>query len=561
MSQTETFIDTHCHLLPGVDDGAGTWDEAMAMARLAVADGISVAVVTPHQLGTNRQLDGPTIRAKTAHLQEFLNRGDVPLRVLPGAEVRVEPDLIENVRDGEVLTLADRGRYVLLELPHEVYLPLDEMLLDLRRAGLTGILAHVERNRGVLAQPAVVASLVDAGCLLQVTAGSITGSFGTDVQKLAWRLIERGQVHFVATDAHGAGTRRPQIAGRVSEDRRAGRLSGGVRSVPQPPGRRSQRPVDPVTDEGALAETLGTGPLVSLEQGRMTQSRRWWLRMTIGLGLPMFFALLAAPCRAADWVDVRVAGPFVVRADFPLAGLEGLLGELARLQNDLARSLGVRAPSEPIGLCLFRNEQTYRAYLGRHFPTTPYRRALFVKSDGPGQVLVHRNSQFAVDIRHECTHALLHSTLPMVPLWLDEGLAEYFEVPPRERASDNPYLKSVKWAVRFGMVASMEELEHETDFSKLSRNDYRDSWAWVHFMLHGPAEARHELIAYLADIQASTPPGTLSGRLARRLPNLRSRMAEHFKTWQRWGAKNGTGPILGSEKRDRSDISKIDKTR
>jgi len=211
MSQTETFIDTHCHLLPGVDDGAGTWDEAMAMARLAVADGISVAVVTPHQLGTNRQLDGPTIRAKTAHLQEFLNRGDVPLRVLPGAEVRVEPDLIENVRDGEVLTLADRGRYVLLELPHEVYLPLDEMLLDLRRAGLTGILAHVERNRGVLAQPAVVASLVDAGCLLQVTAGSITGSFGTDVQKLAWRLIERGQVHFVATDAHGAGTRRPQM--------------------------------------------------------------------------------------------------------------------------------------------------------------------------------------------------------------------------------------------------------------------------------------------------------------------------------------------------------------
>jgi len=211
MPHSETFIDTHCHLLPGVDDGAANWDDALAMARLAVADGVSAAIVTPHQLGTNRQLDGPTIRAKTAHLQEFLNRNNVALRVLPGAEVRVEPDLIEKVRAGEVLTLADRGRYVLLELPHEVYLPLEEMLRDLRRADLVGVLAHVERNQGVLAQPAVVEPLVAAGCLLQVTAASLTGSFGPDVARLASRLVARGQVHFVATAAHGAKSRRPQM--------------------------------------------------------------------------------------------------------------------------------------------------------------------------------------------------------------------------------------------------------------------------------------------------------------------------------------------------------------
>ncbi|MBN2218408.1 MAG: hypothetical protein JW719_13620 [Pirellulales bacterium] len=211
MSQGETFIDTHCHLLPGVDDGAASWDDALNMARLAVADGIATAVVTPHQLGTNRQLDGPTIRTKTAHLQEFLNQNQVPLRVLPGAEVRVEPDLIDRVREGDVLTLADRGRYVLLELPHEIYLPMEDMLDNLRRAGLTGILAHVERNQGVLAQPAVVVPLIEAGCLLQVTAGSITGSFGPDVQKLACRLVERGEAHFVATDAHGPKRRRPQM--------------------------------------------------------------------------------------------------------------------------------------------------------------------------------------------------------------------------------------------------------------------------------------------------------------------------------------------------------------
>jgi len=211
MSHGETFIDTHCHMLPGVDDGASTWDDALAMARLAVADGVCVSVVTPHQLGTNRHLDGPTIRAKTAHLQEFLNQNGVGLRVLPGAEVRVEPDLIEKIREGEVLTLADRGRYVLLELPHEVYLPLEDMLRNLRQAGLTGILAHVERNQGVLAQPGVIPPLLEAGCLLQVTASSLTGSFGPDVEKLAVRLVERGQIHFVATDAHGAKMRRPQM--------------------------------------------------------------------------------------------------------------------------------------------------------------------------------------------------------------------------------------------------------------------------------------------------------------------------------------------------------------
>jgi len=267
----------------------------------------------------------------------------------------------------------------------------------------------------------------------------------------------------------------------------------------------------------------------------MRESRRGWMRTVIGLVAPTVLGLVVGPraCRAAHWVDVRVAGPFVVRADFPLAGLEGLLRELARLQTDLGRSLGLRGPREPIELYLFRSERTYRAYVGRRYPKMPYRRALFVKDEGPGKVLVHRNPEFAVDIRHECTHALLHCTLPMVPLWLDEGLAEYFEVPPAKRASDNPYLKSVKWAVRFGMIASVEELERETDFSKLGRNDYRDSWAWVHFMLHGPAEARHELLRFLADLQASTPPGTLSRRLARRVPHLQSRLAEHFTTWGR----------------------------
>jgi protein-tyrosine phosphatase len=181
------------------------------MARLAVADGITTIVTTPHQLGAHARNDAETIRQRTAALQQLLYENLVPLQVVPGADVRIEPGLIGKIRRGEVLTLADRGRYVLLELPHEVYLAIDGLVRDLDRAGLVGILSHPERNRGILAHPEVVKPLVDAGCLLQITAGSLTGTFGPEVQSLAESLVLRGLVHFVATDAHGARSRRPLL--------------------------------------------------------------------------------------------------------------------------------------------------------------------------------------------------------------------------------------------------------------------------------------------------------------------------------------------------------------
>lgn len=203
------FVDMHCHLLPGIDDGPRDWDESLLMAQQAAADGIGTVIATPHHLGAYRSNDGRTIRTRTAHLQEFLNQRNVGLRVLPGAEIRIEPDLVERIRTGDIMSLADRGRYVLLELPHEVYLPIERLLHDLGRAGLTGVLAHAERNMGIMAQPSLAESLVAAGCLLQVTAGSIMGTFGPQVEDTALRLIGRGLVHFVATDAHSSKSRRP----------------------------------------------------------------------------------------------------------------------------------------------------------------------------------------------------------------------------------------------------------------------------------------------------------------------------------------------------------------
>jgi len=194
--------------------------------------------------------------------------------------------------------------------------------------------------------------------------------------------------------------------------------------------------------------------------------------------------------------------------------------------------LGLPPAGQWIELYLFHDEATYRKYLRYHFPKVPYRRALYVKNNGPGVVLAYRSRDLAVDLRHECTHALLHAVLPMVPLWLDEGLAEYFEIAPPGRATENPYLSGVRWKARLGMAPSMEGLEKKSSMGDMGRGAYRDAWSWVHFMLHGPTEAHDELRRFLADIRASTPPGLLSERLPRRIPRLEHRWAAHFKSWQ-----------------------------
>src|SRR5688572_13115579 len=99
------FVDIHCHLLPGIDDGAKDWDESLAMSRLAVDDGTTTIVATPHQLGSFRHNLGDSIRGHVAQLQQRLKAADLPLRVLPGADVRIEEDLVPRLAAGEVLTL------------------------------------------------------------------------------------------------------------------------------------------------------------------------------------------------------------------------------------------------------------------------------------------------------------------------------------------------------------------------------------------------------------------------------------------------------------------------
>ena len=114
-------------------------------------------------------------------------------------------------------------------------------------------------------------------------------------------------------------------------------------------------------------------------------------------------------------------------------------------------------------------------------------------------VFAYYSDDFVVDLRHETTHAVLHTLLPMVPLWLDEGLAEYFEVPAADRCQGNPHLKQVQRNVRWRRPASLVKLEATETLDQMDRDAYRDAWSWVHYLLHGPADA-----------QTRVPP--LSGR-------------------------------------------------
>lgn len=206
---TLPFADIHCHLVPGIDDGSKDWDMTLAMARMAVEDGFSTIICTPHQLGNFRMNCGDAIRQKTAQVQEFLNQHQLPLRVLPGGDVRIEDGMLELIQSGEVMTLADRRKHVLLELPHELYFPLDGLLSRMHACRLVGILSHPERNHGILENSSVLAPLVDRGCLMQVTAGSLVGTFGPASQKLSEKMLSEGLVHFISTDAHSHKSRRP----------------------------------------------------------------------------------------------------------------------------------------------------------------------------------------------------------------------------------------------------------------------------------------------------------------------------------------------------------------
>lgn len=235
----------------------------------------------------------------------------------------------------------------------------------------------------------------------------------------------------------------------------------------------------------------------------------------------------------------EVCGVVVVQADFPLTEIRSILEEIKQLQRDLNLYMGVPEPREKIELCIFKNDNSYKKFLKEVFPEAPRdRRALYIKKDGrPGTLLVQKSKDFEIDLRHEMTHAVIHASISVVPIWLDEGLAVYFEMPPHERSAGNPYMKQARWNARLNMAPQLNRLEKLEHIGQMTTHEYRDSWSWVHFLIHHSSETHRILAGYLQllgsvdDSAKSFDVPKLEPFVEKALPNARTLYRVHFQTW------------------------------
>lgn len=221
------MIDLHCHILPGIDDGAHDLAMSLDMARLFVDQGVSHVACTPHILPGLYHNTGPQIRQAVLALQSALAQSDIPLTLVTGADNHVTPDFVAGLRSGHLLTIADT-RYVLVEPPHHVAPPqLDVMFFNLLVAGYVPILTHPERLTWIEQRYDLMRQLASRGVWMQITAGSLVGRFGRRARYWAERMVDEGLVHLLATDAHDPVRRPPELA----EGRRRVALRVGEREA------------------------------------------------------------------------------------------------------------------------------------------------------------------------------------------------------------------------------------------------------------------------------------------------------------------------------------------
>ncbi len=209
------MIDIHCHLLPGIDDGPESLDEALEMARIAVANGIEAAHVTPHLQPGRWDNDLPKITAAVEVYRAALAAAGIPLEVGFAAEVRLDYEILPLIEAGRVpfLGMLEGYHIMLLEFPHShVPVGADKFVAWLLARNIRPLIAHPERNKDLMRDPARLEPFVKEGCLVQVTADAVSGGFGELCALRAREFLERGWVSVIASDAHDTVDRPPRIA-------------------------------------------------------------------------------------------------------------------------------------------------------------------------------------------------------------------------------------------------------------------------------------------------------------------------------------------------------------
>ncbi len=220
------MFDLHCHLLPGIDDGPETLDEALDLARASVADGITHAALTSHVHPERYPNQKSNLQGAVAAFAEELAKAQIPLQVRMGGEARLCPELIDLIAEDQVPFLGTVGGFkiLLLEFPHQM-IPVGSMrfISSLLRMRIRPLIAHPERNKAIMADTDKVREFTEAGCWLQITAGSLAGHFGPQAEQAAFALIDAGWNCLAATDAHNLSGRPP----RLTEGREALRARYG----------------------------------------------------------------------------------------------------------------------------------------------------------------------------------------------------------------------------------------------------------------------------------------------------------------------------------------------
>jgi hypothetical protein len=222
---------------------------------------------------------------------------------------------------------------------------------------------------------------------------------------------------------------------------------------------------------------------------------------------------------------------FVFNSDFPLKQNLPIFQELSEMREQIRKELQLPESNTVIQVFLFEDEAKYVHFMRSRYAELPLRRAFFIKqprnTGGPDDLLVFTwwGEKIRQDLRHELTHGILHSVCKDVPLWLDEGLAEIYELPPEKNGVNPEHIELIRKAPFQPDLAKLEKL---SEVKHMQRPEYREAWAWAHFMLRGKPESRTVLLSYLQQLRAQTKPPPLLPKLEEVHPAPGEALAEHL---------------------------------
>lgn len=224
----------------------------------------------------------------------------------------------------------------------------------------------------------------------------------------------------------------------------------------------------------------------------------------------MGLASAAFGCTTLDYRQVNLPernsktfDQLVIHSDLDLPAQHRLLEDLRILRGDVLQSLALPPSDEPIHVYIFDTERTFEDYVRQRYPNFPTRRAFFVKNDTKLSIFAYWGDRVAEDLRHETTHGYLHSIVPGIPLWLDEGLAEYFEVPRQAGGLNAPHVQLLLTKLMTeGWRPNMARLEAMSSVGDMQQDDYAEAWAWARWMLNADPEMRPLLQQFLASLRA-----------------------------------------------------------